>query len=64
MYCAVPSEEFISIRPLPAQKPCHHVACVASSEAVVADVSEPITDEAVDAGFDPPVHFGEATTTR
>src|SRR5579883_1465925 len=63
MYCAVPSGEFASIRPLPAQKPFHHEDCVASSEDVLAVVSPPMRFAAVDVGS-PPVHCGEARITR
>src|SRR5512142_2750775 len=63
MYCAVPSEELASIRPLCAQYWFHHAAWVASRLAVLAVASPPISVEAVEIAL-PPVHEGEATTIR
>src|ERR1051326_7017786 len=64
MYCALPSPELSSIRPLLDQKLCHQVDCGASSVGVETVVSEPISVEAVVAGLPPPVHCGEAAMTR
>src|SRR6476620_7836324 len=63
MYCAVPSAEFASITPLLAQKLFHHVDCVPSSVEAAVVVSEPISEVAVVVAL-PPVHVGEAATTR
>src|SRR5437879_151067 len=63
MYCAVPSDELSSIRPLLVQYVCHARDCAAIRVAVAVVVSEPIRLCAVVIAF-PPVHVGPATTIR
>src|ERR1700722_15717630 len=63
MYCAVPSEEVAWISPELAQWPFHQDDWVDSSVEAAVVASLPIRVEAVLVAL-PPVHAGEAMTTR
>src|SRR6266542_1240830 len=63
MYCAVPSEELASMRPLFVQYRFHHADWAARRPEVAAVGSLPINVDAVDTAL-PPVQEGEATMTR